>query len=312
MDAPRPGIDAPKVRKWLGRRGGLIIIAGFVAIWLYLLILNAVFAPFVPAIPEWAHVISPFLLLTGSFGVSAAFLYTMAYRLRPQDQLSVPYLLIVSLLGGTIAALLAAPVNLLITITTGGTQIAPSATALALAGVVEEFAKILAVVILAWKLPVKNVRNGLFVGGAVGFGFSALENISYLQLSWSHGVANHDALSELIQTTVLREVTGPFLHPMFTALLAAAVFAASRNGRFRLTPSVFGAYLAVAAAHGLYDSATNLTSLVSGHTALSSLNALLLTLLLFAATTIVWWQVAKRAHAAAFREAVGGEATRPG
>jgi RsiW-degrading membrane proteinase PrsW (M82 family) len=288
-------------RKWLGRRGGLIIGAAFAAIWVYLLLISLAFAPFVPPTNDpAAHLLSPFLLLTGSAGVATAFLYTMAYRLRPEDRLSVPFLLIAAVVGGALAALLAAPINLLISLTTGGTDVGPSVVALGLAGVVEEFAKILAVVVVAWKLPIKNVRNGLFVGGAVGFGFSAIENMSYLNLAWTTGLAHNNPVGLLLTTTLLRQLTGPFLHPMFTALLAAAVFGASRNGRFRLTFGVFGAYLAVAAAHGLYDSSFNLARLVAGSTLGADALALLMIMMLIAATTLVWWRVSKRAHAVAF------------
>ena len=184
-------------RKWLGRKGGLILGAAFAAVWVYLLLISLAFAPFIPPNTEpTAHLISPFLLLTGSCGVAVAFLYTMAYRLRPQDRLSVPFLLIAAVVGGGLAALLAAPINLLISLTTGGSEIGPSAAALGLAGVVEEFAKILAVVVVAWKLPVKNVRNGLFVGGAVGFGFSAIENLGYLNMAWTTGVEQHNAMAQ--------------------------------------------------------------------------------------------------------------------
>lgn len=296
----QPGSLAPAARaarKWIGPAGGWIIVAGFLAIWLFQFGIGFALRPIEPPTADpAASVIDPFLLLTGSSAVAVALMYTAAYRLLPQDRISAGRLVIIAVLGGGGAALLAAPINSVIDFTTGGTSVDPSAAALAMSGVVEEFAKIALVVLLAWRLPVKNARTGLFVGGAVGFGFSVIEDIQYVEMAWARGLAEHRPVSALIAVVLLRQAINVFTHPMWTALLGAAVFAAARNGRFRLTWGVLGAYLAVAAAHSLYDSTGNLSGLLVGPE-LAGLLALPLILLLFAATALVWFRVARKSRA---------------
>lgn len=290
---------ARTTRKWLGPAGGWIIVAGFLAIWLFQFGIGFALRPIEPHTTDpAASVIDPFLLLTGSSAVAVGLMYTAAYRLLPQDRISAGRLIVIAVLGGGGAALLAAPINSVIDFTTGGSAVEPSVTALAMSGPVEEFAKIALVILLAWRLPVKNARTGLFVGGAVGFGFSVIEDIQYVEMAWARGLADHRPVTALILVVLLRQAINVFTHPMWTALLAAAVFAAARNGRFRLTAGVFGAYLAIAAAHSLYDSAGNLATLLVGPEA-AGLVALPLILLLFAATALVWFRVALKYRPAA-------------
>jgi RsiW-degrading membrane proteinase PrsW (M82 family)/ribosomal protein S18 acetylase RimI-like enzyme len=193
-------------------------------------------------------------LIIGAFTVASAFIYTMAYRLRPSDGLSVSRLLLAFLGGGILSATIAAPFDVLDNLWTGGSIRFDSLASLSLAGVVEELAKIVIVLVFSIGLSRRNVRNGLFMGGAVGFGFAAVENVAYARAAWNEAFAAHTAaLPPEILSVVSRDVIGVFGHPLFTALLAAAVFAAVRNGRFRLTWRVVLAYLGVAFAHGLFD-----------------------------------------------------------
>ncbi len=300
--ASQPGTAQTSRRKWLGRWGGLIIVGACIGIWLWLigtsLALSAI-RPHASASGDHVTSLPALLMLTGSCAVAAAFLYTMAYRLQPFDRLRPSFLVVAAVVGGSAAILLAAPANTLVSVLSGSTGVRASPTALATAGLVEELLKIAIVVALAWRLPVKNARTGLFVGGAVGFGFSAFENMDYLQLANDLGHP-HNTLFQVIVTMLIRETTGPFLHPMFTALLAAALFAASRNGRFRLTLGVVGAYLGVAAAHGLYDSAGTISSAIARNPLAAGGLAFLIAVLVMLGTGFVWLHVARRARASAF------------
>jgi RsiW-degrading membrane proteinase PrsW (M82 family)/GNAT superfamily N-acetyltransferase len=193
-------------------------------------------------------------LFIGGFTVAAAFIYTMAYRIRPSDGLSVSRLLIAFLVGGILATTLASPLDTLDNLWSGGSSAHVSLVSLSLAGVVEELVKILIVLLVSVRLPQKTVRNGLFLGGAVGFGFAAIEDVQYARQTWNVAASEHIAvLPPEIFNVVSRDIIGIFGHPLFTALLAAAVFAAVRNGRFRLTWRVVLVYLGVAFAHGLFD-----------------------------------------------------------
>ncbi|WP_233265528.1 PrsW family glutamic-type intramembrane protease [Leifsonia sp. AG29] len=287
---PRPA------RRWLGRFGAWIIVAGSAGIWVWLFatgfLLSAI-AP--PAMHDKVAVLSPFLLLTGAATTALALLYTMSYKLRVDDGLSAPRMLLIGALGGLAATLIAGPVNSLIDVLGGGTATHPSELALLLAGVVEETVKIAAVVLLSLRLPVKDARVGLFVGGAVGLGFSVVENLGYLLEAYARGeAAKGNGLGSFIQVTVMREITGPFLHPVFTAVLAAAVFAGARAGRFRLTVGAVLAFLGVVVAHGGYDGFVGLMDTVSWPAAVRGLLVIAFTLLFMAASGAVWLLVARR------------------
>ena len=132
-------------------------------------------------------------------------------------------------------------------------------TSLLSAGLVEEAAKAIALLVVAWRLPARSMRAGLYLGAAVGAGFATLETTFYalagMQLSAGaqlHTGAGAD-LAQLIVTEVFRGLLAPFLHITWTAILGGVIFFASRGATFRVTPAVVGTYLVVAALHGLWD-----------------------------------------------------------
>ncbi|QNE35493.1 PrsW family glutamic-type intramembrane protease [Leifsonia shinshuensis] len=285
---------SPRRTKWLGRWGGWLIVAGSALIWLWLFGLSLLISAVAPHAHDGAPaVLSPYLLVTGSGTAAAAIFYTMAYKLRPEDRLSVPRLVAVALLGGTTATLLVLPVEGFIDIAAGGTALHPSLAVLATAGFVEELVKMLCAVLLCLRLPVKNARIGLFVGGAVGLGFSVVENLSYLQQSFVLGHADGAGIGLFLTTTAGREISGPFLHPVFSALLGAAVFGAARGGRFRITFGVVAAYLGVAVAHGLFD-ALQWAASARAFGPATGLLTLLLSLVFVLASGLTWLFVVRR------------------
>ncbi|WP_307794545.1 PrsW family glutamic-type intramembrane protease [Leifsonia sp. TF02-11] len=309
VPVPVPAPKRREPRKWLGRFGGWIIGAASLGIWLWVFGFSLLFAAIAPHLHDAGpRVVSPFLLLTGAATVAVAIIYTMAYKLRPDDKLSVPRLLLIAGLGGLASTLVAAPANTLIDIASGGTSTHPSELSLILAGVVEETAKLGAVLLLAWKLPVKDARIGLFVGGAVGLGFSVIENVGYLLDAFARGQdADGNGLGLFIGVTIGRQLTGPFLHPVFSALLAAAVFSAARQGRFRLSVGAVLAYLGVVAAHGGFDGFIGLMqSLPVSPVARGSL-LLLFEFVFVAASGVTWLLIARRIRRTGRAAPVEGE-----
>ncbi len=123
-------------------------------------------------------------------------------------------------------------------------------------GLIEEAAKLVALVVVAWGLRGYTTRDGIVLGAAVGFGFAALENSGYAFNSMivreGHTIAI--SLPNLMYTELLRGVLAPVGHGAWTAILGGVLFGASRGGRFRVTGSVIGAYLLVSLLHGLWDS----------------------------------------------------------
>src|SRR5471030_1672153 len=158
-------------RKWLGPKGGWWVFLGMTLFWLF----NVLYDQF--ALHHLA--LSPNSLILGGFGMTGALTYTLAYRLRPIDGISVVRLLLAFLLGGLFATELAVMiegplVSFVLASNPHGNLITES-----LAGIIEELCKIVAVVIAARGLAVKTARNGLFLGGAVGLGFAAFEDMRY-------------------------------------------------------------------------------------------------------------------------------------
>jgi RsiW-degrading membrane proteinase PrsW (M82 family) len=311
---PTAPAKAPKKReprKWMGRFGGWIIAGASLGVWLWIFGFSLLFAAIAPhARAEGPSVLSPFLLLTGAATVGVALLYTMMYKLRPDDELSAPRLLLIAGLGGFAATLVAAPVNSLIDLASGGTSNHPSQLALTMAGVVEETVKLGFVLLLALKLPVKDARIGLFVGGAVGIGFSVIENVGYLLEAFARGQTDGYGIGLFIGTTIGRQLTGPFLHPVFSALLAAAVFAAARVGRYRFSIGGLVAYLGVVSAHGGFNGFLGWIQTVHLNLAARGGLVLLFEFVFVVASGLTWFFIARHIRRAG--RAAPAEAGAPG
>lgn len=306
---PHAPVKRREPRKWLGRFGGWIIAAASAGIWLWVFGFSFLFAAIAPhAHDDGPSVVPPFLLLTGAATVAVALLYTMAYKLRPDDKLSAPQLLLIGGVGGLAATLVAAPANTLIDLASGGTSGQPSELSLVMAGVVEETVKLAAVLLLAMKLPVKDARIGLFVGGAVGIGFSVIENVGYLLDAFARGQeAGGNGIGYFIAVTIGRQLSGPFLHPVFSSLLAAAVFAASRDGRYRLSIGAALAYVGVVVAHGGFDGVIGLVQYAPLSNAARGGLLLLFEFVFVIASGITWLLIAQHIRRTGRQAPVGNE-----
>jgi protease PrsW len=122
-------------------------------------------------------------------------------------------------------------------------------------GLIEEFAKLAALIFVARRLPYHSVRDGVVLGATVGFGFGALESSGYA-LTSLFNISGHEvslSLGNLVFTELIRGVLAPVGHGLWTAVLGGVLFGASGGGRLRLTRKVFGAYLVVALLHTLWD-----------------------------------------------------------
>ena len=132
-------------------------------------------------------------------------------------------------------------------------------------GVIEEAAKLAVLAFMARHLAEKTTRSGFVLGGLVGLGFSAFESAGYaLASALSSGGAGH----ALVESVLTRAAITPFTHGLWTAIAGAALFACSRNGRYRAAPLAVAALLGVAAVHACWDLmpnvATELSALLAG------------------------------------------------
>ena len=122
-------------------------------------------------------------------------------------------------------------------------------------GLIEEFVKGAAIVVLALGLRSYTTRAGMVLGATVGFGFAALESSGYALAALLVVQGQHLTLSfsDVVLTELARGVLAPFGHGLWSAILGGVIFHASRKGHLRLSWSVLVAYLGVSLLHGAFD-----------------------------------------------------------
>jgi RsiW-degrading membrane proteinase PrsW (M82 family) len=117
-------------------------------------------------------------------------------------------------------------------------------------GLIEEFAKILGVLIIARRWRHDQEMDGLILGAAAGMGFAALESNGY---AFSAFLLSRGSLTAVVIVTLLRGILSPVGHGAWTAILASVLFRESDEKRFHINRKVLGAYFTVAILHGLWD-----------------------------------------------------------
>lgn len=128
-------------------------------------------------------------------------------------------------------------------------------------GLVEEFAKILGVLVIARRWRHDAEMDGLILGAAAGMGFAALESNGY---AFSAFLRSGGSLSVTVFVTLLRGLLSPIGHGTWTAILASVLFRESGAGRFHLDLKVMGAYLTVSILHGLWDGLPAVIASITG------------------------------------------------
>jgi len=117
-------------------------------------------------------------------------------------------------------------------------------------GLIEEFVKILGILVIARHMRHEAEMDGLLLGVAAGMGFAALESNGY---AFAAFLRSDGSLSATVFITLLRGVLSPIGHGTWTAILTSVLFRESRAGHFRFNSKVVGAYLSVSILHGLWD-----------------------------------------------------------
>jgi RsiW-degrading membrane proteinase PrsW (M82 family) len=128
-------------------------------------------------------------------------------------------------------------------------------------GLIEEFAKILGVVVVAQHHRHDSEIDGVILGAAAGMGFAALESSGYVFTAF---IASGGSLSDVVLTTLLRGLLSPVGHGTWTAILASVLFREGAPNRFRINAAVIGAYLTVAILHGLWDGLPQVVAALTG------------------------------------------------
>jgi protease PrsW len=128
-------------------------------------------------------------------------------------------------------------------------------------GLIEEFVKILGVLVIARHWGHDSELDGMILGAAAGMGFASLESMGYAFVTF---LSSGGSLSLTVVVTLLRGLFSPLGHGTWTAILVGVLFRDSRAGRFHISRGVIGAYLLVVVLHGLWDGLAGLVSEFTG------------------------------------------------
>lgn len=119
-----------------------------------------------------------------------------------------------------------------------------------LIGVIEEFAKVLGVLVILRKNRHKLEIDGIILGAAAGMGFAAIESTGY---AFNTFFSSGGSLTMLIYITLLRGVLSPLAHGTWTAILTGILLRERTVKNFRINLYVLYAYALVILLHGLWD-----------------------------------------------------------
>lgn len=233
--AAGPATATPKRHGWWWK----LLLAG-IALWIITIV--------VTLWSENSNLI-PTLILLGSFLVPLCILMFAAERVR--GSLTAVRLMLAFSVGGIVGVLGATVLEV---------DIQPSWYMYLGVGAAEELVKGIIFIAVAASVMPKDARQGALLGATVGAGFAAFESAGYA-FNAALGRLGTIDIASLVQTEILRSLLTPVGHVLWTAILGAAIFAASqRTQRLRLGWGVLLAYVVVVLLHSLWDSMGWLTA----------------------------------------------------
>lgn len=187
-------------------------------------------------------ILFPTVVMVGSFMIPITYV-AFFYDRRHLSRLTVPKIAQGFIYGGLLGVLAASLLEPLFI------RRLDFATAFGV-GLIEEFVKILGILVIARHMRHDAEMDGLLLGVAAGMGFAALESNGYAFTSF---LRSQGSLSVTVFVMLLRGVLSPIGHGTWTAILTSVLFRESRAGHFRFNSKVVGAYLTVSILHGLWD-----------------------------------------------------------
>jgi RsiW-degrading membrane proteinase PrsW (M82 family) len=194
----------------------------------------------------------PTVVMVGSFLVPVSYV-SFFYERRHLSKITMPTTAMSLIYGGLLGVIAASILEPILI------RRLDFATAFEI-GMIEEFVKILGVLVVARRRRHDSEIDGIILGAAAGMGFAALESSGY---AFSAFLSSNGNLSTTVGVTLLRGLFSPLGHGTWTAILAAVLFRESSAGRFRLNLKVVGAYLTVVILHGLWDAVPGVLSTVT-------------------------------------------------
>jgi len=184
----------------------------------------------------------PTLILLGSFLVPVTFVAWSFDRWR-DEHLTAELIVKAFVVGGLLGILAAAVLETYL--------LEPSPWLFLGVGLIEEAAKVGALIFVTRHLARRHGRDGFVLGAAVGFGFAAFESAGYAfnALLTVEGLS----LTALVETELVRSLLAPFGHGLWTAILGGVLFREARADQFRFNRAVLLMYLWVSVLHALWD-----------------------------------------------------------
>jgi protease PrsW len=160
----------------------------------------------------------PGLMFIGSFAVPVSTLIFFLEMNAPRN-ISIFMVMALAFLGGVTSLFIAL-------IFFDRLQFLSDLMSASAAGIIEEVAKILVVILIVGRFTrYKWVLNGLLFGAAIGMGFAAFESAGYAYRAGS--------FDSLVDSIVLRGLLSPFMHIVWTANAAAALWLVKSDKSFR-------------------------------------------------------------------------------
>jgi RsiW-degrading membrane proteinase PrsW (M82 family) len=131
-------------------------------------------------------------------------------------------------------------------------------------GLIEEAAKLGALIYLTRHLERRHPRDGVVLGAAVGFGFAAFESAGYAfnALLTVRGLS----LSNLVETELIRGLLAPLGHGLWTAVLGGVLFTRPRRlpgAPLGVSGRLVAAFVWVSLLHALWDSASEIAVMLT-------------------------------------------------
>jgi RsiW-degrading membrane proteinase PrsW (M82 family) len=234
--ANRGGTKELNGQRWAPRWWGILLVG--LALWI---------ATVSVAFLTGNLLLLPSIVLLGSFLVPVtAVVWYLDHD--PSPELSPRRITTAFIIGGLLGVLVASMLEFWLVY-------GPGLIGMLKVGLIEEFVKGAAIVLVALGLRSFTTRDGMVIGAAVGFGFAALESSGYALASLFVVQGGHLSLSltSVVFTELVRGVLAPFGHGLWSAILGGVIFHAARGGHLRLTWGVVVAYFGVAILHGAFD-----------------------------------------------------------
>ena len=184
----------------------------------------------------------PTVVMIGNFAVPAAYV-AFFYERRHLSRLTMSTTAMALLYGGLLGVFAA---SILEPLLVRGMSI----FYVLVVGLVEEFVKILGVLVIARHRRHDSELDGLILGAAAGMGFAALESMGYAFTAFMRGGGS---LSATVAITLLRGLLSPLGHGTWTAILVGVLFRESGPGGYHINWKVIGTYILVVLLHALWD-----------------------------------------------------------